>query len=79
MTAESVLREERPVNGEGGEALETASLSVSLEENKLLISLLSSALTAGHHTCMFLFFIRRLSKLRSYRCKQWQVARQKNN
>lgn len=39
MTAESVLCEERPVNGEGGEALETASLSVSLEENKLLISL----------------------------------------
>lgn len=39
MTAESVLSEERTVNGEGGEALETASLSVSLEENKLLISL----------------------------------------
>lgn len=39
MTAESVLSDERPADREGGEALKTASLSISLEENKLLIIL----------------------------------------
>lgn len=37
MTAESVFTGERPVVREGSEASKTASLSMNLEENKLLI------------------------------------------
>jgi len=37
VTAESVLSDERAADREGVEALRTASLSVSVEENKLLI------------------------------------------